>query len=162
MKAKHVILAVVGIPLIVCGFIFYRYVTSVEVPAGLKITDCTNRVTKVNFKFPAGRYYHLMLVTGANLTNAFSGQIHISDGGASVVDYPIDSSRPEPRNWLQSMGVPWSSSLTGDPLITNSPPLYSVIHAQEDYTIEIDFSNEPPPSMSIWLYWLQAYKDRGR
>ena len=149
-----------GIPLVVCGFLFYKYVSSVEVPTGVKITDCTNKVTKANFKFPSGRYYHLMLVTGANMTNTYSGQVHILEGEVSVVVYPIDSSRAESRNWLQDVGIPWSFSLTGDPIITNSPPLYTLVHARENYTIEIDFSNKPPPSMSIWLYWLQAYKDR--
>jgi len=125
----------------------------------MKIIDCTNKVTKVRFKFPKGRGCDLMLATASSPTNAFSGHIRITSGTIAVIDFPI---RAEQRPWLQRYGVPISFILTGDSMNTNSPPLYQFVQAQKDYDIEIVFDQPPPPSTSIWLHWQQAYKDRDK
>ncbi|MGH7953130.1 MAG: hypothetical protein ACREFE_14610 [Limisphaerales bacterium] len=138
------------IPMVLGLWLFYGYASHVEIPQKIKITDCSNRVVRTHFKFPKGRNYHLIIATASSPTNAFSGEVHITCGTLDVVDFPI---QPEQVTWLNIM--PFEFNLTG-------PALYQFIHPQTNYEIQMDFDQPPPPSTSLWLYWLQAYKDRDK
>lgn len=165
MKQKYIIevavvfIAVVCAGAIFCAWLVHTYAGYIGIPQSIKIAECTNSTTKVHFKFPKGHNYHLVLGTASVPSDSFSGRIDITSGTSSVVSFPI---RPEPVYWLKNYGVPFGFSLTGDAINTNSPILSKFIYAQKDYDIRITFNQSPPLSTEIWLYWLQASKDKGR
>ena len=126
---------ILGIAMTFCLWLFYGYASHVEFPRNLKLADCTNTTT-IHLKVPKGRYYRLVLTMPSGSTNVFSGRINISDGVSTVTNLSIGFNQMEQQ--------------------------CNFFHAQSNYDINITFDQPPPPSTSIWLHWLQAYKDRDR
>jgi hypothetical protein len=131
------------------------------IPHSIKLVDCTNSILKVHLKVPKGRGYNLVLgMPGSEMAEKFpykfSGRIQIIEDKSSIIDFPIGSELIQSCNWLNGES---GFILTGF-RNTNCPALSQFIHPQKDYDIEIDFDQSPPPSTSIWLFWLQAYKDK--
>jgi hypothetical protein len=158
------LMAVVAIPLIIGAWLLNAYAIRVSVPHAVKLLNCTNSVVKIHLKVPKGHAYHLELNTpgvqampNGTVTSSykFSGHIRISNGVSLVADFPIGYDKA----WLTGScfvltGVSFQN--------TNVPMLSQFIQAQKSYDIEITFDPSPPPSSSIWLYWLQSAKDRDR
>lgn len=147
-----------GIPMIFILWLFYACASGVRIPRIMKLADCTNSEINIYLKIPEGRNYDLVLASASDSTNTFLGHIHISSGASLIADFPISSELAEQCNWLGS--IP-SLSLTGF-RNTNCLSLSQFIHAQREYNIEIIFDRSPPPSTSVWLHWVQAYKDKDK
>ncbi|MGH7953129.1 MAG: hypothetical protein ACREFE_14605 [Limisphaerales bacterium] len=127
---------ILGIPLIFGLWIFYGVASHVETPRQIKLTDITNSIVTVHFKVPKGRNYHLELSIPSGSTNAFSGSVSILNGASTITNFPIGSAQADVQ--------------------------CNFFHAQTNYNMEIRFNQQPPPSTSLWLDWLQAYKDRDK
>jgi hypothetical protein len=91
----------------------------------------------------------------------FSGDVCISPPTTPLIHFPIGSPMAKQCNWLEQAGIPYSFALTG-PWNTNCVRLDYALHAADEYHIRIVFNQPPPSSSSIWLYWVQAVKDKGK
>lgn len=125
-----------GIPMIFCLWLLYGYASHVEIPRVIKLADCTNSIVKVHLKTPNGRYFNIEVTAPSNSPDTLLGNIHISDGASTSIDFPIGSDHVKDQ--------------------------FNFFHAQRDYDLEITFDRPPPSSTSVCLHWLQAYTDRDR
>ena len=153
--------AMLGIPAILVGWFLYTYAIRVSIPENMKLADCTNNIVNVHLKVPKGHAYHLELrmpeihampngVVAS--TYKFTGRVRISSEASLITDFPIGSDRA----WLTADGF----VLTGvGSQSTNVPALSQFFQAQKGYHIEITLNPAPPPSTSLWLYWLQSRID---
>ena len=126
--------SMIGIPAILFGWFLYTYASHVETPRSMKFIECTNRTIKVALKVPKGRHHYLVFVMPPDSTNIILGRVSISNGMSTITNFPIGSAQAKVR--------------------------CDFLRAQTNCDIEITFEQQPPPSTSIWLHWLQAYKDR--
>jgi len=139
---------------------FYKMFAYLDVPHSIKLADCTNSTVQFYLHIPAGNTHTLLLATPGidmmkKLPYKFSGRVYISDGTLMTIEFPIDSDYVESCNWLRDSS---SQILTG--WNTNCPPLGQLVRAQKDYQFKIVFDKPPPSSCSVWLYWLQAVKEK--
>ncbi len=158
-------IVIAAIPLIIGAWFIYAVARNVLVPQSIKLMECTNNILEFSFRAPKGHSYNFVLGTpgvGRMLKPPFlfSGHIHMSNETTNV-EFPINSELARQCNWLEGNGVPYSLILT-DPWNTNSVNLDRLIREQESYNVKIVFDQPPPHSTSIWLYWLQAAKDKGK
>jgi hypothetical protein len=161
LKSEIILIATFSVPLIIGAWLLHAYAIRVAIPHTMKLADCSNSVVNIRLKVPQGHGYCLDLITpeiqampnGTVISSCkFSGRVRISNGTSLVADFPIGSD----KSWLTGSEF----VLTGVGLQnTNVPPLSQFIQAQRDYDIEITFDSSPPPSSSIWLYWLQSRGD---
>jgi len=126
---------VLGILMMFFLWLLNSFASHVEIPQNMKLADCTV-VTMIHLQVPKGQYFNLVLVAPPRSTNAFAGQVHVSEGGSIVTNFSIGSNQTEQQ--------------------------CSFFHAESNYEIQIVFDSLPPPSTSVWLHWLQAYKDRDK
>jgi hypothetical protein len=124
-----------GIPLALCGWFLYSFGAHVETPKRLKLADCT-KVTTIHLKIPKGRYYQIAFTLPTNATNGFSGHLIVSNDTTVITNVPISSYQPD-----LACGF---------------------FLAESNYVVEIDLDQTPPVSTSVWLHWLQSYKDNGQ
>ncbi len=150
---------------ILIAWFFYTYASYTSVLRSMQLTTCTNDVLKFHLQVPKGRNFALVLGTpevqklGAASSNAFSGHVQILNGSSPIASFLIDSKLAQACNWLQGGETPYGLVLTGSSN-TNCPNLSALIQPQKDYDIEIVFDHAPAVTASLWLCWVQAYKDR--
>lgn len=125
-----------GMPMIFILWLVYACANGVQRPREIKLADCTNSVIRVHIEAPKGHFYRLVFKTPPGSTNIFSARVNILCDTLVVTNFPIDFNQTEAQ--------------------------CSFLHAQTAYDIEIKFDPMPPSSTSVWLHWLQAYKDRDR
>lgn len=126
---------ILGIPMIFCLWLFYGCASHVAIPREIKLTDCTNNTVLVQLTVPKGRNYRLVLTAPSGSTNIVSGRVIISSGATAITNFSIGSNTGEQQ--------------------------CDFFHAESRYNVEIKF-DQTPSSTSIWLRWLQAYKDRSK
>jgi hypothetical protein len=114
---------------------------------------------------PKGRHFNFVL-SGPEAQHfktesdfLFSGHICISNGTFLVTNIIISSKYVKHSNWIQQAGRKYCLTLTG-PSNSNCTNLSALIHPDMYYDIQIVFDNAPPVTTSLWLCWVQAYKDR--
>lgn len=171
MKCKHYPIYCIGATLIILSILFLWLLLlqrNTTVPHSIRLADCTNSTLEFHLEVPRGNSYYLVLATpkvGMTLKPPyfFSGHVSITEVGVptNMTDFQIDSTSVQQCNWLEENGIPYSFALTGA-WNTNCTSLGQLIRAQRNYNVIIVFSQPPPPSTSIWLHWLQAYKDRDK
>ena len=164
MKNKIIALTIGVLVLGFCGLFLLTLQRHTVIPRSIKLTDCTNSVLEFDVRIPKGNSYYLVLATpGVGMTlnspYIFSGNVHILDKANQPIDFPIGSELAQQCNWLERDGIPYSLAITGLKN-TNCPLLDNLIHGAKDYHVKIIFNRPPPTSTSIWLHWLQAYKDK--
>ena len=150
--------------IIFVSWCLFTCANSVEIPHKTKLADCTNDITETSVKMPKGFGYYLELALPdtnrmhnlkSPVSCKFSGRIEISTGTSLIADLPFDSTHSP---FLSSGYV-----LTGGNVQnTNSPPLGRFIQAQQEYNIKFIFDAPRPVSATIWLHWLQSYRDRDK
>lgn len=113
-------------------YFFYQYCMHVERPQKIKIVDCTNKVTQVSLQVPIGRIYTINY-TLSNTAYSNSGVIRFLNGSTTITNFPVD----------QSSGTKRCEFLRG---MTNCD-------------IQITFDRDLSSSLTLWLSWLEAYKD---
>jgi hypothetical protein len=125
-----------AIPIILLLWMLNNYAGHVTFPREMKLTDCTNKIISVQLTVPKGRNYRLVLAAPSSSTNIVSGYVSILNGVNAVTNFPIGSNKAENQCDFFRAGV--------------------------SYNIEITFDQPPPSVTSIWLHWLQAYRDRNK
>jgi hypothetical protein len=145
------------------------YAGRTKVPRQIKLAECTNAVLSIHFLRPKGNHFNLVLATpsvgdepmgGPNRPPfTFSGHIRVL--APSSADLPISSEQCERCNWLQSRGIPVGYILTWN-LRTNYPRFDQLLSAGGEAHLEVGFEQPPPTNTSLWLTWLQPWKDRDK
>jgi hypothetical protein len=123
-----------GIPMMCFSWMLYSYAIRVEVPQKLKLADYTNGIKPIHFELPKGRYHRIIFESPAGSTNQFSCHIKFFSDARIV------------------------TNLTLNPIAPSAE--CNFINRQMNYDVEITFDQLPPPSSSLWLYWLQTRKDK--
>jgi len=127
--------ALLSVPVICLGSCIFVYSRNVEFPRSVKLAACS-RVTSIQFTVPKGRYYRLILSGATPYSNTLSGHINIASGQTAITNFTV--------------------------VFDQTGLLCTFFKAQSNYNLEIQFDQPPPPSSSIWLNWLQPYKDLGK
>jgi hypothetical protein len=159
--------ATIGFSAVLGVWFVYTYASYTEILRSEKLTSCTNNVLKFHLQVPKGRQFIFELSmpetqnNGTNSSHAFAGHIKIQNGLSPTVSFPISSELAQGSDWIQEPGMRPEWALTG-PSNTNCFNLSALIHPQEAYDIEVVFDKAPPATASLWLCWLQAYKDRNK
>jgi len=155
-KKLTVIVLVLGVILVV-GFVvhsFYLRAMHTPIPRQSKLIDCTGSVVTCSFT-PRKGYAIAMVMAGDHRLN---GEVRIERHGAEVGAFNIDSQRGKPCNWLQTKGIPEAWILTAD-LHTNYLGLQRYLTAGDEHRITFAFEHPPDTNASIWMTWLEEYKD---
>jgi hypothetical protein len=150
------------------GFINW-VVGRVEIPKQLKLTDCTNATLKVKLTVPKGHHFQLVYAQletdDKNTSNTppfqLSGHIQISPINTSVALFSFTPETSEKCNWLQLHGFQKSYILTWNPP-TNTLRFSHLLQRETQTELKIVFDQPPPANSSLWLAWLQDYKDRDK
>lgn len=140
-----------------------------EVPRQIKLAECTNAVLSIHLLRPKGHHFNLVLATPSVSDETigapyrppftFSGRIRVV--APSSADLPIISQQSERCNWLQSRGIPVGYILTWN-LLTNYPRFDKLLLAGGQAHLDVGFEQLPPTNTSLWLTWLQRWKDRDK
>jgi hypothetical protein len=154
------------------GVLLNEYAGRTDVPKQLKLAECTNAAVSGHLVVPKGDHFNLVL--GAPDINAdsfgptnkpppftFSGCIRVSGSESSAVEFPFSSEASQQCNWLQSEGIPVGYILTWN-LPTNHARLDRLLIVGERVDFDVRFEQPPPTNTSVWLTWLQRYKDRDK
>jgi len=155
-KKLTVTVLVVGV-FVAVGFVvhsFYLRAMHTPMPQQSKLIDCTGSVVTCSFN-PRKGYAFSMVMAG---DSRLSGEVRIERRGNEVVVFNIDSQRGKPCNWLQTRGIPEAWILTDD-LYTNYPGLQQYLTTGDEHRITFAFEHPPATNASVWMTWLEAYKD---
>jgi hypothetical protein len=156
IKKLTVTVLVVGV-IVAVGLVvhsFYLRTMHTPIPRHSKLIDCTGSVVTCSFT-PRKGYTFEMLMAG---DYRLRGQVRIERRGAEVAAFNIDSQRGKECNWLQTKGILEAWILTAD-LHTNYPGLQRYLTAGDEHRITFAFEHPPDTNASIWMTWLEAYKD---
>ncbi len=164
MKNKAITFMVGVLFLGACLWFLWTVQRHTMIPRSIKLTDCTNSTLEFSLRLPMGRAYNFVLATpnaamALKTPYLFAGKIRIFETTNLLADFPIGSETTQQCNWLEGNGIAYSLILTSSQN-TNSPILSRLICGKKDYQIKIEFSQPPPHLSSLWLCWVQAYKDR--
>lgn len=120
----------------------------------LKVADCNNQVVTFTTTLPAGHYYNIIFAIpcSEHLSSKLRIHVTVSDSTRTVADFAVASGDAEECNWLHS------SDLQGYILSRNNL-MRDKVHGRETYKFTIQFSEALPKDSSLWLSWLQNYKD---
>jgi hypothetical protein len=154
---KLLLPAGLAIPLILIGLFLYTYAGHVEAPRSIKIADATNSTVNIHLHVPKGKLYSLW--AGTTTAYPFSGRIRVLEGVSVVGEFPLmggsgDGNQVPNGGYCFGLTDFWNTT-------SNRTSWNQIIKPQKDYDLQIIFDQPPPPSTSIWLHWLQAWKDKG-
>ena len=159
--------ATIGFSAVLGIWFIYTYASYTSILRSEKLASCTNVVLKFHLQVPKGRHFDFVLSmpetqnNGTNSSLAFAGHVNIQNGISPTASFPISSELAHGSDRIQEAGMRPEWALTG-PSNTNCLNLSALIHPQEAYDIVVDFDHAPPAKASLWLCWVQAYKDRNK
>ena len=146
LKNEFILLAAFSIPLIIGAWLLNAYAIRVSVPHSVKLMDCTNTNMTIRFTAPIEHVYYIEFKIptselvwqhdsehGTYLGSNLSGLVNISEGGTVITNLLIASGKGS--GWI-------------------------FLHKNTSYDLRITFDQMPPPSTSVWLYWLQTARER--
>jgi len=157
MSKKLAVTVLVVAVILAVGFLvhsFYLRAMRTPMPRQSKLIDCTGSVVTCSFT-PRKGYTFAMVMAG---DSRLSGEVRIERRGEEVIAFNIDSQRGKPCNWLQTKGIPEAWILTGD-LYTNYPGLQRYLTTGDEHRITFAFEHPPDTNASVWMTWLETYKD---
>lgn len=118
-------------------------------PHSEKLADCTNSIIRFELTVRTYPGYHFALGVPGSETNSlnFRGEVTISQSTGVVAAFPISSEDVVSCNWLGNLKgyvLTWSLTNRGEHLRER------LVRGQT-YDVEVQFSDMPPPTSSLWL-----------
>jgi len=159
MRIFSYFLAIVVFGLILWGI--KHKADKTELSRQLQLTSASNEWKGVTFSLGKADHYNLVLGLPRSADvrgDGFCGKVALSQGSRKLLEIPFDAAVATPASWLMDQDL--NSYILTWP--TNSTPtrLDAVLETGRSYTATITFSNKPPSVGSLWLTYLQEWKDR--
>lgn len=138
--------------------LFFHFVVSIEVPHVRPMLTCNAAHLETAFTLPPGSHYDLILgvPVSASPSIAFKGRVSISQSGRVLRSFPIASNNASGCNWLHRPDqagyiVTWQRP--------HAVEMDTFLESRQSYNLSVTFTKTPPPGSSLWLSWLQRWRD---
>lgn len=161
MRGRDVLMVVVVAGV---GFLgLKQFADKTSVPREILLVSSTNQWRSSTFTLPKGKRFNLVLAfpEGTSLTGKqFSGLLELSNSSNVLISIPFDVEHTTPASWLSKYKLDayiltwW----TNRPLMS----LDSVLAVGSSYSLAVKFSNQSPAQATVWLTYLQEWKDRSK
>ncbi|HRZ38117.1 MAG TPA: hypothetical protein P5534_17355 [Candidatus Paceibacterota bacterium] len=154
-----IVVVVVGV-----GFLaLKKFADKTSVPREILLASSTNQWRSSTFPLPKGKNFNLLLGLPEGTSVAeeqFSGVLELSISSNVVTRIPFNAEHTTPASWLSKYKLDayiltWP---TNRPLVR----LDNVLAVGSSYSLAVKFSNQPPAQATVWLTYLQEWKDRSK
>ena len=132
-------------------------------PRQQKLADCTTNSLAFRLIWPAGDLFQIVLGIPYQDTNAltFRGELVFRQSTTTIVRVPIGSYDVTPCNWLENhASAPHVAGYILTWSRTNaSERLDHLFTKGQSYDVEVQFTEPPPPTSTLWLHWIGEVGD---
>lgn len=135
-----------------CAFLLWQRVQNTSLTNRQKLSDCTNRVLRTTFAAPKGKLFHLVLGEASeSLGDEVTIDVGVKLPGEKESVFRIKRGDMQPCSWLDSQGLKGHILNWG----TND-----FVRGNTTNEITFRFSGDVPTNSSVWVSWVNKYRDR--